>query len=1226
VQEQPRRDAIHAVGGHSSQKEDRFVARLKSVLDPRLVALERSIDDYSPVFKKLRGATRLADYLAAKGDRADEEILTEPILRSIIERVLGFPKGRYLEQLGKSGRKPDFTPEDLIAHPFVLDAKSSAEDLAHHEPQIRGYMTQRRLDYGVLFNLREIRVYRRGGAAADPELSFPLLPLWQVARGEAIAGDEVSRFLAFCDAFAYREVTLADKVECISHQPPWPSRFQGAESFAIDVEALVERLRRLSQRLTDDANAQIEEFDAYISFDERRERKVLEELMLLALDVAPGTDTDRLPGSLAEWRAGDGLAGMVWRQYLVRVAYLALTRILLYRAWEDVEFVGSYLHDGGFERWYDALGHRARKVLDEAFLHGGERYPWLFGRENNYDWYHPREEALIDVLYALAPEPLGKLDADVLGSLYATYVEDIDRDRLGQFFTPRDVVRFMLDQSGFVGSDGVFRVEADERRPLALLDFATGSGGFLVEAARRIIDAVDPPTAEPRALVEALRAIVSGMTGGEISPFPYYLTEINLLLQVSRLLGPLHAAEAGAVPSFGALGVLPVDTLTAKSAVESSLELEPAQRADHAELIADERFGLVPLDGAKRDIYRERLKPDARFDVVIGNPPYVSEANNKALFDRLRAIPAWKGIYRGKTDYLYYFLLLALEKVKPGGKLVVITPAGWMNAGSADFLRERLAAELTLERLFLFGSYRLFATDDAAPTPTVESAVLVATKGPVPKGHKLRVVALEDELAASTHRHELLEEMSGRATGRAGRRRGIHVHDLLQTSLHADRPWPVKYGAKDAATLVVAHLQNLIDEGNCEPLGRSWAVVRGIETAADAYTKRIEKRLSSANRARLASAGARIGDPVLELPAGAEEGEPWSEHPGVLARSPEPTGILYAALDEADYTSLVVLRAAPPSDVLEELERFKPLLETRAEIERNPRRSWWEAAWPRNEAEMSAPKVIALYRTDRGRFALDEVGTWHPSNKSTIVVGRLAGAPVAYLCGALNSELLDLWYAVRGKTPWHVRRNYEPKRMNEMPYRPPAGDARADQIAELVRAIAVNRHALLPQRAVVRGLDRIVKDPWKTGPVEVDRRALIAELPHEETVSLRLDSGLEVDLDKPGPVRVARASPAVLELRRGTRVLGRIGGDPARLDLVEHVLGSKADEHVADTLLPKNAEAFSARIAERKRLVESLLTEGRELVERVERLVCAIYDVPDDLTEQVVAHAVRRAG
>jgi hypothetical protein len=1227
VQEQPRRDAIHAVGGHSSQKEDRFVARLKSVLDPRLVALERSIDDYAPVFKKLRGAARLADYLAAKGDRADEEILTEPILRSIIERVLGFPKGRYLEQLGKSGRKPDFTPEDLIGHPFVLDAKSSAEDLAHHEPQIRGYMSQRRLDYGVLFNLREIRVYRRGGAAADPELSFPLLPLWQVARGEAIAGDEVSRFLAFCDAFAYREVTLADKVEYISHQPPWPSRFQGAESFAIDVEALVERLRRLSQRLTDDANAQIEEFDAYISFDERRERKVLEELMLLALDVAPGTDTDRLPGSLAEWRAGDGLAGMVWRQYLVRVAYLALTRILLYRAWEDVEFVGSYLHDGGFERWYDALGHRARKVLDEAFLHGGERYPWLFGRENNYDWYHPREEALIDVLYALAPEPLGRLDADVLGSLYATYVEDIDRDRLGQFFTPRDVVRFMLDQAGFVGGDGVFRVEGDERRPLALLDFATGSGGFLVEAARRIIDAVDPATAEPRALVEALRAIVGGMTGGEISPFPYYLTEINLLLQVSRLLGPLHAAEAGAVPSFGALGVLPVDTLTAKSAVESSLELEPAQRADHAELIADERFGLVPLDGAKRDIYRERLKSDASFDLVIGNPPYVSEANNKALFDRLRAIPAWKGIYRGKTDYLYYFLLLALEKVKPGGKLVVITPAGWMNAGSADFLRERLAAELTLERLFLFGSYRLFATDDAAPTPTVESAILVATKGAVPKGHKLRVVVLEDEATAPVSRHDLLEQMGQRAGARAGRRGGIHVHDIAQRSLVAERPWPVKFGAKDVATLVVAHLQSQLDEERCELLKTSWKVTMGIETGADAYTARVRKRLERKVREQLDGGGARVGAPILQLPPGRELQPPWAHHPEILAHAPEAEAILYGAFDAENYVSYVRLtRDPPPEDVVTELERWRPVLATRAEIARNPRRRWWETAWPRSVDDLRAPKVVGVHRTDRGRFAVDTAGVWEPGKNAVFAVSRDSQEPVEYLCGVLNSELLDLWFAVRGRNPRDVWRDYEPRPMNGMPYRKACADDRADEVAGHVRAIASNREALLRHRAAVRDFEQIIKDPWRTGPVEILDAALLLELPAAESVSLRLEVDLRTEISEPGRSRVVRSAPNELELRSGRRVRGRIVGTVERIEFLEMALGGKADDNVLDTLLPKDIAAFRQRAERRRGEVRALLSEGRDLVERVERLVCAIYDVPDDLTEQVVAHAVRRAG
>ena len=1187
------------------------MAKVSLAAGERLRALEAAIDEYAPVFRRLRGAANLAEYLAGRSEHADEEILTEPILRSIIERVLGFPKGAYLEQLSRSGRKPDFTPEDLIAHPFVLDAKASDLNLAHHEPQIRGYMDQRRLDHGILFNLREVKVFTRGKHGADAPLSFPILPLWQVARGEALPGDELQRFEQFCGRFRFHEVSSAEKVRYIATQPPWPVRFQGTESFAIDVEALVERLRRLSIRLADDAATRADELDAYLALNPDREAKLLEELALLAQDVAPGTEPERLPSTLASWRAGSGLEANVWRQYTLRVAYLALARILLYRAWEDVEFVKSYLHDGGFERWYDELGRRAGQVLEEAFLHGGERYRWLFGSENNYAWYRPGEEALIDVLYALAPEPLGRLDADVLGSLYATYVEDIDRDRLGQFFTPRDVVRFMLDQAGFAGRDRVFRLAGDERKPVAILDFATGSGGFLVEAAHRVIDAVDPGTAGARDLAEALGAVVQGVTGAEISPFPYYLTEINLLLQVSRILGPLHALGHGAPASFPALGVLPVDTLAAKSGAAS---------LDASEVASDERLGLVPLDGAKRDIYRSRLRPDACFDLVVGNPPYVAEANNKPLFDRLRAIPAWRGIYRGKTDYLYYFLLLAVEKLRPGGTLAVITPAGWMNAGAADFLRERLLAELTLERLFLFGSYRVFATTDAAPTPTVESAILIATKRETPRRHRLRVVALEGDTTVT--RDELLEEMARRAEGRAGRRAGIHVHDLEQASLRADRPWPVKFGSKDVATLVVAHLQDQLDQDRCEPLEQRWLVFQGIKTSADAYSARIQKRLSAATRAQLAAAGARTGDPIMELPPGAESREPWVSNPGLLVRSPEPRAILYGTVDPDDYSNLVVLRQEPPTAVRVALERWRPVLETRYDA---AGRAWWETARPRDAQKMAGPKVIALYRTDRGRFALDEAGEWQPSIKSTLVVGRGDEAPVAYLCGLLNSELLDLWYAVRGKIPRDVWRNYEPLRMNEMPYRRPDGDPRAEQIAELVRAIAANRRALLPHRAVVPELDRIVKDPWRTGPVEIDEPALVCELPATEVVSVRLHPLIDMDFADPAAVRVQRAGAGVLELRRGRRVVGTLSGNEAAVEFVEHLLAGRADERLPELLVPKDLDAFGRRVAERARGVEALLAEGRDLVERVERLVCAVYDVPDDLTEQVVAHAVRRA-
>lgn len=991
--------------------------------------LRALLDSFQGQYRKLRGADDLRAYLLAPAAEADEEILTEPVLRSILREVLGFPQDAIFEQLGKSGLKPDFTPNDLIAHPFVLDAKSTTEKLAPHEPQIRRYMTQRHLDRGVLFNLREVRVYPAGRTGHDPELSFQLLPVWEHARGEALPPEDLERFERFVETFRHRHLSVEEKIRWVASRPSWSGRLYSDDAPEIDVEALVERLRLLSRLLRDDAAAQTDELDHFLAVNPGRAERLLDELKMITLEIAPGTNVESLPADIGAWRDGDDLVQRAWAQYLLRVAYLALTRILLYRAWEDVQLVDEYLHDGGFEKWYTTYDESVERVLREAFLHGSEQYPWLYGRENNYDWFRPRQAALVEVLYQLVPEPLGRLDADVLGSLYATYVEEIDRDRLGQFYTPRDVVAFMLDQAGFSGHDGVFRVEGDRRKPRQVLDFATGSGGFLVEAARRIVDAV--PTDEPQALREALQAILAGFVGAEISPFPYYLTEINVLLQVSRVLGYLRTCGEE-LERVGTLGVLHVDTLTAKSGAES-LEVDGALRADGRELLATRGFDLVPLTGEKLDVYRARLSTDGSFDLVVGNPPYVAEANNKPLFERLRAIPAWQGIYRGKTDYLYYFLWLAAEKIAPGGRLCVITPAGWMNAGAADFLREKLASELRIDLLFLFGSYRLFAFEGDAPTPTVESCILVASKAPTPKGHAVRVVALEDEAAAPNERAALLAEMARRARGKAGRRSGIHVHDIPQDLLQARYPWPVKHGTEDVAARVVGHLQAGLDEDRFEPLARSWKVFQGIQTGADAYTARIQRRLSAETRQQLGSAGAQTGDPIMELPPATAAAVPWKEHPKVVVRNPESRAILYGAVDEADSTRLVVLRGSevPPESVLRELERWRPVLATRAEIERNPRRQWWETAWPRDETDMKAPKVIALYRTDRGRFVLDEVGEWQPSIKATIAVGKSTDAPVAYLCGVLNSELLDLWYAVRGKTPRDVWRNYEPKRMNE---------------------------------------------------------------------------------------------------------------------------------------------------------------------------------------------------
>jgi len=67
-----------------------------------------------------------------------------------------------------------------------------------------------------------------------------------------------------------------------------------------------------------------------------------------------------------------------------------------------------------------------------------------------------------------------------------------------------------------------------------------------------------------------------------------------------------------------------------------------------------------------------------------------------------------------------------------------------------------------------------------------------------------------------------------------------------------------------------------------------------------------------------------------------------------------------------------------------------------------------------------------------------------------------------------------------------------------------AGSA-AHALEEVVRTLAENRRRLLAQRAAAPGLKRMVKDPWRTGPVALDERALLAELPPGELRSVRVD-------------------------------------------------------------------------------------------------------------------------
>ncbi|CAN5140079.1 hypothetical protein BH20ACT16_BH20ACT16_10730 [soil metagenome] len=245
-----------------------------ALIPEQLTRLSALLDEQAGRYRKLNGGRHLGEYLARARTREDEELLTEPVLAAMLEHVLGFPTDAYFPQLGRSGLKPDFTPIDLVAHRFVIDAKSSLQHLDGHERQIRSYIDQRHLDYGVLFNLRELRVYRRGTSGHDASLSFDVGRLWQVARGEALDIDEVARFVRFCELFGHRSMGVQEKIQRVAEAEPWRDRAGLGDELQIDLEFLVSQLRSLSRLLAEDAAAQHERLLADIELNPEHERRL----------------------------------------------------------------------------------------------------------------------------------------------------------------------------------------------------------------------------------------------------------------------------------------------------------------------------------------------------------------------------------------------------------------------------------------------------------------------------------------------------------------------------------------------------------------------------------------------------------------------------------------------------------------------------------------------------------------------------------------------------------------------------------------------------------------------------------------------------------------------------------------------------------------------------------------------------------------------------------------
>jgi hypothetical protein len=89
-----------------------------------------------------------------------------------------------------------------------------------------------------------------------------------------------------------------------------------------------------------------------------------------------------------------------------------------------------------------------------------------------------------------------------------------------------------------------------------------------------------------------------------------------------------------------------------------------------------------------------------------------------------------------------------------------------------------------------------------------------------------------------------------------------------------------------------------------------------------------------------------------------------------------------------------------------------------------------------------------------------------------------------------------------------------------------------------------------------------------------------------------------------------------------------VSGPPERVGLLYKLVrasGLREVEEVMRLELPADPAALADAVARHEREARQLLTEGRLLVEAVERIVCGLYRLAEVVTDEVVAHAAARA-
>ncbi|MBE0545116.1 MAG: Eco57I restriction-modification methylase domain-containing protein [Verrucomicrobia bacterium] len=769
-------------------------------------------------------------------------------------------------------------------------------------------------------------------------------------------------------------------------------------------------------------------------------------------------------------------------------------------------FYDTLATDRGHEAWCNRFKRRI------PFLNGG-----LFEPLADYDWRKTdiilpnklftntdRDEKTGDIGTGILDvfdrynftvneaEPLEKevaIDPEMLGKVFENLIEENRRKGLGSFYTPRDVVHYMCQESLinyldtalntdneivprkdletfiYLG-DQISHYEAVEARytikmpksieqharrideklaEVLICDPAVGSGAFPVGMMTEIVRARSALTpyfndVHDRTAYHFKRhAIQNSLYGVDIDLGAVEIAKLRLWLSLVvdeedvKQIKPLPNLDYKIVVGNSLLGV--EKTLFNEKFFQQLEKLKPlyfdeSDSTKKASLRRQIDDLIHELTNGKEafdfEIYFSEVFHKKRgFDLVVGNPPYLNFKSYSSA-DRELYRQLYREIFDGKADLLYYFIFKGMTLANAGGYLSFITSRYWLEAEFAAKLRTYVSGHYGIREILDFSNAVIFD-----------------------QGIKVAISTLA-KTRDSRDVFRFLSYIGKKFEGLGADK--LEVCFVKQSKLLSiDDRW-IFVGAEGSSLLskITKDSVPLDDIAFCK---------QGIVTGRD--------------RAFVFEAKS----PVSELPDSVIK--PWikvGDVHGYAIRPVKKRFLVYANdLDKiSDYPKFH-----------DGLKKHSEKLRNRREV-KNGRIRWFDLQWPREKRFFDNEKLICRFKAERNTFALDTDGRYCSADITLVILkDEFRGKfKTKYLLALLNSRLLDYHFKSYAKL-MDYRYEYYPKPVSLLRIKQ-ASEPEQKRFVALVERIlgAKQRDAEADTSALEREIDELVYALYGLTPEE----------------------------------------------------------------------------------------------------------------------------------------------